>query len=374
MRFFSLALITLSALAPALSQTTLNPDISVIPRFLLETNDGERLDEGVREFSRPNFSFQELEVVASGYLNPFARADVVLALPGPDLEEGKLGLEELYATVLRGLPLDLNVRFGKYRAEFGKINLQHPHQWSFVTQPISQERFLGEEGLNDLGLSASVLLPTGDVYTKLTVDLLRGRSVGEAAGIEDSTGESQTYANSARVTSFFPLGEFSDLEVGVSTYTGIHDPYNGERFWYLNGDFKYKYKPDSYTSVTVQGEYLLNTRRASMDRELVPFVNESGDPEERRITSSGAYLFVDYQFMKTYSLGARFDWSQAPYSTEERAIGAALFFGYYPVEESLGLRLHYQHTREERHESTRNVNMIGLQAIFSLGPHRVHQF
>lgn len=119
------------------AQTSINPDISVIPRFLLETNDAEEDEHGDHRWSRPDLSFEELEVAVSSYLNPYAKADITLTLPGPDLEEAKLGLEEAYVTVVRGLPLDLNLRAGKYRAEFGKINRVHPHAWSFVTQPIS---------------------------------------------------------------------------------------------------------------------------------------------------------------------------------------------------------------------------------------------
>jgi len=355
-------------------QTTINPDISVIPRFLIESNDGERLSEGIRQFSRPDFQFQELEMVVAAYLNPFARADVVLTLPGPNVEEGKLGLEELYVTVLRGLPLDLNVRLGKYRVDFGKINMQHPHQWPFITQPLSHERFFGEEGLNDLGISVSTLLPTGEVYSKLTLDLLRGIPIGEATGIEDTSGAKPTYATSGRLMGFFPVGEYADLETGVSFYTGIHDPYNRERFWYWNLDFKYKYKPDMYTSLVVQGEFLLNRRRASQDREFNPFLDADGNPEVRRISSWGMYLYADYQFMKTYSVGARFDWCQSPYSSNDRARAVALFFGYYPVEETLGLRVQYQNTRTETPIGAQSVNSIGLQVLFSLGPHKAHPF
>ncbi len=356
------------------AQTTINPDISVIPRFLVESNDGERLGDGIREFSRPDFQFQELEMVVAAYLNPFARADVVLTLPGPDVEKGKLGLEELYATVLRGLPLDLNVRLGKYRVDFGKINMQHPHQWPFITQPLSQERFLGEEGLNDLGISLSALLPTGDVYSKLTLDVLRGIPIGEATGIEDTTGAKPTYATSGRLMGFFPLGEYSDLETGLSFYTGTHDPYNRLRFWYWNLDVKYKYKPDMYTSLVVQGEFLLNRRRASQDREFNQFLDANGNPEVRRVSTAGMYLYADYQFMKTYSIGARFDWSQSPYSSDDRARAIAVFFGYYPVEETLGIRVQYQNTRVETTVGSQSVNSIGLQVLFSLGPHKAHPF
>lgn len=355
------------------AQTSINPDISVIPRFLIESNDGEKLPDR-REFSRPDLSFQELEVVISSYLNPFSRGDVVFTLPGPDVEEGKLGLEELYVTVLRGLPLDLNLRLGKYRVDYGKINIVHPHAWPFISQPISQERFLGEEGLNDLGISASVLLPTGDIYSKLTVDLLRGSAIGEAAGMEDTSGTNPTYATSARLMSFFTLGDASDLETGLSGFTGIHDPYNRDRFLYLNLDFKYKFKPDMYTSLVLQGEYLFNTRKASQDKELHQFLDEEGNPKRTSINSSGFYLYGDYQFLKTYSIGGRFDWSQSPYSKDEKARAFALFFGYYPVEETLGLRLQYQNRQDKSPGFSQSVNSLALQIIFSLGPHKAHPF
>jgi hypothetical protein len=355
-------------------QTTVNPDISVIPRFRMDSNDGELLDEGIRRFSRPDFQFEELELAFQAYLNPFARGDVILTLPGPDLEKSRLGIEEVYATVFRGLPLDLNLRMGKYRVEYGKLNMVHPHAYPFITQPLSQARFLGEEGLNDLGISASLLLPTGDIYSKLTVDLLRGGSVASAAGIPDTTGASPLYATSARLMAFFSLSDESDLETGVSTYTGIHDPYHRERFWYFNGDFKFKWRPSSYTSLVVQGEYLYNTRRASQNASFVPFTGPTGRPVTIDLRTGGLYLYVDYQFFKLYSVGARYDWSETPYSSADRVRGISLFAGYYPVEETLGVRFEYQRTASETPAHTRDVNYLALQVLFSLGPHKAHPF
>jgi len=138
-------LLGLSAVARSgRAQTTVNPDISAIPRFLMQTNDGELLPEGKRRFSRPDFMFDELELVVGANLNPYARADVILTVPGPDLESAKLGIEEVYGTILRGLPLDLNLRVGKYRVDYGKINMVHPHAWPFISQPLAQERFFGK--------------------------------------------------------------------------------------------------------------------------------------------------------------------------------------------------------------------------------------
>jgi hypothetical protein len=352
---------------PGTAQTTLNPDISVIPRFLVVTDDGEKLAEGRREWSTPDLQFQELELALQAYLNPYARGDIYLTLQGPDVESAKLGLEEAFVTVLRGLPLDLNVRAGKYRAEFGKLNMQHPHAWPFITQPLVLERFLGEDGLNDLGVSVSALLPTGDVYTRLTVDVLRGLSIPAAAGIEDTTGGKPSYAFSGRLSSFFALSDLSDLEVGLSGLTGIHDPYSRQRFWYVDCDFKYKYRPSSYTSLQIQGEFLLNTRTATENRDHLPLPGET-------INSSGLYLFVNYQFTKIFSVGARYDWTEDPYSTADRGRAGALFLGFSPVEETLVFRLQYQNTLTTAGGSSRSVNWLGLQLMFALGPHKAHAF
>ncbi len=351
------------------AQTTVNPDISIIPRF--------RVDASNRNgtWSRPDYTFEELEMVATAYLNPFARGTVVLTLPGPDIELGKLGIEEVYASILRGLPLDLNLQFGKYRTAFGKLNQMHPHQWPFLTQPLEQERFLGENGLNDLAVTASLLLPTGDIATTLSVDLLRGTAIGGGAGIRDTTGAAPFYANSARLSGFFPLGDESDLEVGLSGCTGIHDPYHRQRFYYANLDFKYKWRPSSYTSLTVQGEYLRNFRKAFEDAQLHPFLDAAGNPASRSISSGGAYLYGDLQFLKIFSAGARLDWSESPYSAADRARAVAIFLGYYPVEETIGLRFQYQRTAYSNTDlPARSVDAVALQMMFSLGPHKAHPF
>jgi hypothetical protein len=264
--------------------------------------------------------------------------------------------------------LDLNLKFGKYRPGFGKLNAVHPHAWPFITQPLSQQRFLGEEGLNDLGISASVLLPTGDLYTSLTADLLRGNAIGGTTGLADTTGASRPYAALLRLSSFFPLDEYSDMEVGFSGYSGTHDPYTHDHFWYVNVDVKYKYRPSSYTSLVLQGEYLYNTRGVHRD------LDGNDAPDERRLHTGGLFMFADLQFLKIFSIGARYDWSQTPYSADDRAHAFAIFAGYYPVEETLGLRLQYQRTITDRPGISTSVNQLALQALFSLGPHKAHPF
>lgn len=348
-------------------QTTSNPDISIIPRFRFETNDGTYLP-AKREFSQPEFTMEELEIALQAYLNPYARADIFLSKAGTGSEP--LEIEEGYATFVRGLPLDLNLRIGKFRAEYGKLNTFHPHAWAFLTAPLSLKRFLGTEGVDDLGVSASILLPTGEIYTKLTLDLLRGNSIAVldpsgkplagGMGLLDTTGGRIYYANSARLMTFLPMGDDADVEIGLSGLTGIHDPYNKYRFYYGNLDVKYKWKPDAYTSLTCQGELLVNSRRL-----------DGGTS----ISSTGLFVFADYQFQKIFSVGTRYDFSEAPYSQDDRASAIAVFLGYYPVEETAAVRLQFQHTIFAPSSTPRTeINSIALQFLFSMGPHKAHPF
>lgn len=367
----------LFGLQSSVSQTTLNPDISVIPRFRIETSDGENLPLE-RKFSRPAFTLEEFELAIQAYLNPYARADIFLAKGGAG--EEPIEIEEVFATFLRGLPGNMNIRIGKYLVEYGKLNTLHPHAWPFLTKPLSLERFLGEEGINDLGLSVSFLIPTGDVlYTKFNIDALTGNTVAVidplsgnlsgGAGYTDTLGRKPLFAGAARLMTFFPVSENSDMEIGLSGITGIHDPYNNLRFYYGNFDFKYKWKPNSYTSLVLQGEALLNSRKVATETHL------NGNLVAQSLTTSGFYVYGDYQFQKIFTIGTRYDWSQSPYSKYDKAEAIAVFFGYYPVEETTAFRLQYQHTRTGLPGAdVVAVNSIALQFIFSMGPHKAHPF
>lgn len=373
----ALVLLHATMIVPAGAQSAFNPDISVISRFRLDSNDGQQLPER-RVFSKPDFQFEEFEVAIQSYLNPYARADVFLAKGGSGDEP--IEIEEAYATFLRGLPLDLNVRIGKYLVDFGKLNALHPHAWPFLSKPLSLQRFLGDEGINDLGISASLLLPVGDiVYGKLTADVLRGHTIGTidpsaymqggGVGMIDTAMSESYYANSGRLMFFVPMSENGDLEFGVSGLTGIHDPYSKLRFYYTNIDFKYKWKPDAYTSLVLQGEALFNHRKVSRGTDA------RGRTMVQSFSSQGFYVYGDLQFNKVFSIGGRYDWTQSPYSTYEKSLGGAVFVGYYPVEETAAFRLQYEHVRiSSAGAATVAVNTISLQFMFSLGPHKAHPF
>jgi hypothetical protein len=360
------------ALPSAMAQSVSNPDISVIPRFHLTS-----VDDGAGKLGEPNLTLDELEIAIQAYLNPFARADIFLAKPGVNQEP--IEVEEAYATFLRGLPLDLNVRIGKFRTEFGKFNMTHPHAWPFISAPLAAERFLGEEGANDLGMGVSAVLPTGTIYSRLSVEIMRGgftqtidlrQQVSKGViGQVDTLGRQPAYAFASRLMSFLPLTDESDVEIGLSALSGVHDPNNDLRFLYTNFDLKYKWKPDAYTSLTVQGEALMSSRSVATG------VDGNGALQTEDVTTYGGFLFADYQFLKSYTIGARYDWAQSPYSADDKATGFALFAGFYPVEETSAFRLEYaQSTVQVPAGDARTLRTVTLQFLFSMGPHKAHPF
>jgi hypothetical protein len=93
-----------------------NPDISVLGQPFLRWTD-DPLDHSPR---RVRIDQGEVEMVFDSYLNPYAKGYFVTSLT-----TGGLDLEEGYFTVLRGLPADLQLKGGKYRVNFGKLNPMH---------------------------------------------------------------------------------------------------------------------------------------------------------------------------------------------------------------------------------------------------------
>jgi len=113
------------------AQTTLNPDLSDAGDFrLLGHNDKVRCDQA----DEINLTGPDIELNIGGNLNPYARADAVVTW----CEGHNAEIEELYATVLRGLPLGTKLHVGRHLLDFGRLNPVHPHICSSVNRPVQQ--------------------------------------------------------------------------------------------------------------------------------------------------------------------------------------------------------------------------------------------
>ncbi len=345
-------LILISGALPIYAQTTTNPDISFIGDMRINGYRDAPADTTVR---KPPFSFEELELAAGSYLNPYSRADLTISVSG----SGGTDIEEAYATVLRGLPWNLQVKAGKYLVDFGKLNTQHAHQWSWIERPLMFRRFFGDEGLKVVGADVTTFVPIGSSAITISGNVLQGGFLIP----EEQISHPQTPAGSGRLSLFSPAGDKSSIDFGISGlfarlgYPGDH--------WAVMGDmdFKYKWKPDIYHSLVFIMEGLINRR------EIEDSITTT---EGKKINSFGAFSSIDYQFRRRFDIGAFVDYSQSPIDQNDHQTGFGAFGGFSVAEETyrVGLLLR----QDQGTGIDKAYQSIIVQLLWSLGPHKPHTF
>jgi len=369
-------------------QSNINPDISLIGTFDSFTN----FIKGTPEYGKLNFDDPEMELFVDGYLNPFAKAAANISY-----ENNQFGVEELYGNIVNGLPLDMQIKAGKFLVGFGKLNTVHPHAWPFLERPLFHQVFFGENGFNEVGVNFSFALPTGDLFTGLDLGVFKGKSI---TPLTDSNyvdrGVNPLFVG--RLNTFIPIDDYTNLEVGLSGSYGAYakgnlvftnpninnGSVNTFYYCYYGLDFKFKYSPNAYSVLTIQGEGLIDNRSVPRFEQ---FVNGFTTETPQNISNGGAFIYADYKFDKQYSFGVKYDYTAGiiddtpTFSTlanddKNSTRGIEAWLGYYPAEETTVLRLGIQHLSFNYANGTNRdgETTLKLQFIFSLGPHKAHPF
>ena len=258
--------------APAASKA-LNPDMSVIGTFLSHAGDNPE--------ERSPIALDEVEIALEAFIDPYAKGRFFIAVTPEEVD-----VEEGYAQFVT-LPWGLTAKAGKTKATFGKANTWHTHARPWADQPLMVTRFLGEEGLADVGLSVSKAIdnPFG-AFVEATGEIYSGDVEGSFG-----RGSDNDLLYNAHVKFFRDLGENANIEVGTSWARGTLP--EGVAHNRLTGvDLTYRWKPLS----------------GALNRALVARVealaNERGDFDG---TLYGGYASVDYQFARRWFVGARLD-------------------------------------------------------------------
>jgi hypothetical protein len=149
-------------------------------------------------------------------------------------------------------------------------------------------------------------------------------------------------------------------------------------------DFKFKYSPNAYSVLTIQGEGLLDNRSVPRIEQIA---NGWTTESSQNISNGGAFIYADYKFDKKYSFGVKYDYTagiigdKPTFSTlanddKNSTQGIEAWIGYYPAEETTVLRLGVQHLSFNYADGTNRdgETTLKLQFIFSLGPHKAHPF
>lgn len=373
-----LVLVTLLLLAAGAAPSlagVVNPNISVIGQPFIHWIDDPTDPAHNRAVLDPG----EVETVFDAYLNPYANGTFVMSLG-----EGGMELEEGYFQLFRGLPGGLAIKGGKYRMGFGKLNPQHPHAYPFADRFRVLANYLpGDESLNETAVQVSGRIPApGDFSLTASADWMQGDSFRierEPSGASNDpliTGvgddpDAPRAAVLGRLAGFAGIGDRSGLEVGVSGTQGTNNVAAGTHTTVFGADAKAKLWNSAFSYLILQAEFLHQSREnAGWD--------STASYTKNKVTSNGGYLYADYNFKTRYNLGGGYERYQEPIADGPWDQAFKAWVGFALLEETTAFRLDWDHfspgTPSGATESPDAVNTVTLRVIFSMGPHKAHQF
>ncbi len=330
-----------------ISAGIVNPDISAIGKL----NVGYTDDSTSPSSKQGTLKMGEAEVIFDAYLNPY-----FTGIFNFSIGESGLSLEEGYTQWVKGLPWGLQFKVGKYRQPFGKLNPTHPHAYPFMEPPRVMAAMLpGDDGFNENAIEGSALLPTpGDWAATVTASVIEAKSFHV-----DEEGSRLGWL--AHWNNSFLLGERGAMDLGFSGAQGksnlAHEAWDTR----LGADWKTKW----YVSPTSQWLF---------QAELFDKIQQNYDStlnEKSSINRMGAYVFTDLKFLTQYNAGVIYDFHQKDDAKSQIDQAVKVFAGYAVLEESTLFRFSYEYFKPDLGEA---INTYALQLLFSMGPHKAHQF
>jgi len=138
-------------------------DIGLVGTFAVGGSTADDIEAGTQlgghDPNQRGFTVQGVELNLQGAIDPYFRGNANVLFSIDSEGESFVELEEAWLETV-SLPGNVQVRAGQLLTEFGRVNTQHPHSWSFVDSPLVNARFLGPDGLRNPGARISWLSPT----------------------------------------------------------------------------------------------------------------------------------------------------------------------------------------------------------------------
>lgn len=326
------------------------------------------INEGITTTKGFNLESAELFIFApvDPYFNLYATMPVT--------EDG-IELEEAYF-ITTALPDGFQLKGGKFKSGFGRINGQHPHAWDFADSPLPYRAFIGSEGIIEKGVQLTYLPPL-PFYTTLGIEVLQGEN--EILFGTDAKSGPHAYTAFAKLS--FDVADNSTVLLGPSVATGktktgtVADDmeFAGDSTLY-GFEFTCKWNPSKDRGLILQSEYLLGRQEG----DFTDTVASTTERLERK--QDGYYVQALYKIGR-WRLGARYDaldviqddyilsGTAQEFDKDPRRATAAI--EYNPTEFSR-IRLQYNHDRASR---TAEVNHeVYLQVVLGIGAHSAHPF
>jgi hypothetical protein len=365
-------------------------NVSVVGTMALgwsTTPDVEAINGAHHDPSQRGFTLQGAELALDGAVDPYFKGLVTIPLVIEPGGETVVELEEAWLQT-SSLPWNLQVKAGQMFANFGRHNLQHAHQWSFVDQSIVITRLLGGDGLRNPGGQVSWLAPT-PFYTEISLGVFnsdgetaagfRSEDSGDIHGgvpVETRLRGPQDLLYVPRIAASFDLSDTQTLLLGVSGAFGPNNSGTRADTQLYGADLYWKWRPTDadkgFPFVAWQTEALLR-RYDAAGRETPddPPVTLRGET----LTDWGIYSQILWGFRRGWVAGLRGEWlsdDTGAFASELRVDRTRISpnLTWYPTEFSkLRWQYNYDHIQGMGDEHS-----IWMQLEFLLGAHAAHKF
>jgi hypothetical protein len=326
--------------------SALNPNISVGGDYYYAYGRSE--SEYNRERSDINwgtgrFFLREMEIACEAALDPYARGKAFFGFG----EEGA-DVCEAYMTSLNW-PLNMNLKLGKYKMQFGSINRWHCHALPQFDRPLVMTNFFSNETLKGIGVAANFLLPSMTAHVN-ELDL----EVATAGADRSFTNEGKrNLVIVSHYKNYWDLNRSTYIECGLSGATGHNDSEETYRTVIGGADLKIKWAPpgrSKYRGIEWWTEALFSRR----------------ETVEGDIDSWGIFSFLQCRLGARWILGCRFDYSQLPHDNCVDEYGGAVNVDFWQSE-FVVCRLQYTHIERSFDEDDRRII---VQTVWAMGPHK----
>jgi hypothetical protein len=314
----------MSASSPTARLAPVNIDNPAIS-FVVDTTFAHDASSSWQSIGYPNgadFKLRTGELFISAPIDPFLRG--YASINGTSDEH--FDIEEA-ALVTTALPWNFTVKGGRFHADVGRFPHWHDEALPFVDRPPSIDRIVGGESGSE-GVEVSWLAPiehyielTGGLYNTVGAERLGDLNDNGRLGRRDFSeltvlGHPHTY---------FDLTDTLNLELG-GTWLGV--PQKSQRNFY-GFDVTLRHQPGTsgvYQGLVVGSEWYWN-------RERFDEVDDTGALIGRnRVGRKGGYGYAEAFFSRRYSLGGRFDYSEAPDGARDLARTGSAFITWMPSE------------------------------------------
>jgi hypothetical protein len=290
-------------------------------------------------------------------LDPFSIAKAVIEFTPDGVEFG-----EAYITWNNFLP-GIELTAGKFRQQFGVVNRWHEHALDQFDYPLALKTILGEDGLNQMGISIDwFLTPLIADANSLTLEITNGQNEqlfsGEAFSFPAVLGHFKNY---------FDLTSDTYLELGLTGMIGLNNVrgyvddnkvLQGRRFTKLAG-----------VDLTVSWEPLNQAKYRSFLWRSELFYADKDEMSGPNTTALGGYSYIEARLDEKWLAGTRVDYTQ-PFLQNNSDLSIFQLAPYvtWLQSEYVMLRLQYNYIKGKNIDAGDNI--LRLQLGWAMGPHK----